>query len=287
MDILFVCSGNTCRSPMAEGYLNSKNISGLTAKSCGFMGAGEPATPEAVAAMREIDIDISAHRSATVSRELIAADKIYCMGDSHRQALIAAGVENDKVFVLGGGISDPFGHGIAVYRICRDQIINAINCALYGGMILPFGVIPASGEDAEDIAAIEKESFSSPWSENAVREAMEHKTVFFKAVSGDRAVGHIGVTAVAGEGYINNLAVLPDFKRQGVGSLLLDRAITFSRESRLEFLSLEVRKSNEAAIALYKKLGFETAGERKDFYDDPKENGIIMTRWFCYADPIN
>ena len=111
-------------------------------------------------------------------------------------------------------------------------------------------------------------------------EAMAHNTVFFKAVISGKTAGYISVTAVAGEGYINNIAVEREKRNSGVGSLLLDRAVTFSVQSNLEFLSLEVRESNEAAISLYKKADFKKEGTRKGFYENPREDGIIMTRRF-------
>lgn len=280
MNILFVCSGNTCRSPMAEGYLNSKNITSLNALSCGFISEGEKASENAVAVMKEIGVDIAAHKSRLASNGLLAADKIFCMTPAHKNALALAGVSPDKISVLAGGISDPYGRDISVYRQCRDEITAAIDNALYGGEMLPVKILTADESDAADIADLEKQVFSSPWSENAVLEGMRHNTVFFKAVYKGDFAGYAGVTAVAGEGYINNIAVKNGFRGKGVGSLLLDRAITFARAEQLDFLSLEVRKSNSAAIRLYRKAGFETAGERKNFYEDPREDGIIMTRRF-------
>ena len=130
------------------------------------------------------------------------------------------------------------------------------------------------------MAALEKRCFSSPWSENGILEAMDHNTVFFKAVSPKGFSGYISVTAVAGEGYINNIAVASACRGVGVGSLLLDRVVTFARDSGLEFVSLEVRTSNNAAISLYEKAGFTKEGFRKGFYENPKEDGVIMTRRF-------
>ena len=280
MNILFVCSGNTCRSPMAEGYLNSKRIKNIRALSCGFISEGESVSENAATVMKEIGIDISAHKSRLVSGDLTRADKIFCMGESHRQALLSAGIKAEKIFVLGGGISDPFGQSVEVYRECRNQIINAIDELVYSGKVLPVTVSAADNGDIKDIAELEKECFSSPWSENAILEAMEHNTVFFKAVYQNTFAGYIGVTAVSGEGYINNIAVKKDLRGNGIGSLLLDRAITFSKSENLEFLSLEVRASNNAAISLYKKLGFNKAGIRKNFYESPKEDGLIMTKRF-------
>lgn len=286
MRVLFVCSGNTCRSPMAEGYLSSKNIKGIEVSSAGFMSEGERVSKNAEAVMNEIGIDISAHTSRLISKECTAYEKIFCMGESHRLALISAGFSQGKITVLGGGVSDPFGGSLTVYRQCRDEIISAVNSALYGGEILPFAILPAEKADIPAIAELESECFTCPWSENAILESMEHNTVFFKAVHNKKTVGYISVTAVSDEGYINNIAVKGDCRNMGIGSVLLDRAVTFSHKRRLEFISLEVRASNATAISLYKNAGFINAGTRKNFYDNPKEDGIIMTRRFKYADTL-
>lgn len=280
MDILFVCSGNTCRSPMAEGYLNSKNIKGIMAYSAGFISEGDRVSENSVKVLKEIGIDVQGHKSRLITKDLLSADKIFCMSRTHYDMLITAGVKKEKVFVLGNGISDPFGQSIDVYRQCRDEIINAVDNALYSGQMLPIKIFKATKEDIKDIAVLEKQCFSLPWSENGILESIKHNTVFFKALNGDLFAGYIGVTAVADEGYINNIAVVKEHRYIGVGSLLLDRAITFSREQRLKFLSLEVRASNNAAISLYKKAGFVNEGIRKGFYENPKEDGIIMTRRF-------
>ena len=281
MRVLFVCSGNTCRSPMAEGYLSSKRLPGISVSSAGFISEGDAASENAVEVMREIGIDISSHTSHLLTGKLLEADRIYCMTEGHRYALIKAGITVDKISVLGGGIPDPYGQNENAYRDCRDRIIDAIDAALYGGEILPVKILQCDKGDATDIAALEKECFSSPWSENAVIEGMDHKTVFFKAVADGSFAGYIGVTAVAGEGYINNIAVKKEFRLRGIGSLLIDRAVTFALGDGLEFISLEVRASNAEAISVYENAGFIKAGNRKNFYENPKEDGVIMTRRFC------
>ena len=281
MNILFVCSGNTCRSPMAEGYLNAKKIRGITAFSCGFISEGDPVSENAVTVMNELGIDISNHKSRLINKERVGcADKIYCMGESHKTALLSAGVLMQQLEILGGGIPDPFGQSIDVYRSCRDKIIASIDGLLYGGKLSPVKILPADKDDAGDIAKLEKECFALPWSENAIVEAMQNNTAFFKALYCDVFAGYISVTAVAGEGYINNIAVTEKYRETGVGTALIDRTVSFAREKNLEFLSLEVRESNEAAISLYLKLGFNPEGKRKNFYDNPKEDGLIMTRRF-------
>ena len=92
-------------------------------------------------------------------------------------------------------------------------------------------------------------------------------------------LGYAGLHAVLDEGYIDNIAVAPDARRHGVASSLLDVFCRFG-EVNLSFLTLEVRKSNAAAIALYEKHGFQRAGLRPGYYQHPREDAVIMTRKF-------
>ena len=82
------------------------------------------------------------------------------------------------------------------------------------------------------------------------------------------------------EGSIDNIAVRPDCRRRGVAAQLLDVFINFAKGNRLAFLTLEVRASNYAAIALYGSRGFREAGRRKNYYEHPEEDALIMTRTF-------
>ena len=88
--------------------------------------------------------------------------------------------------------------------------------------------------------------------------------------------GYCGCYGVAGEGYIYNVAVGKNYRRQGIGFRLLQDLIEAAKSRGIESLTLEVRKSNLPAIKLYKKLGFVEAGIRKDFYTKPLEDAIIM-----------
>ena len=132
-----------------------------------------------------------------------------------------------------------------------------------------------------DIALIEKESFCVPWSENALREELRNPNAFFlAAVCGGRAVGYVGSYCVCGESYITNIAVLPEYRKRGIGEKLLCELMRHCIKEECAFLTLEVRKSNLAAITLYEKLGFESVGERKDFYEKPTENALLYTKFF-------
>ena len=90
-------------------------------------------------------------------------------------------------------------------------------------------------------------------------------------------LGYAGLHAVLDEGYIDNVAVAPEYRRQGIADALIG-AFTRFGEARLAFLTLEVRAGNDPAITLYEKHGFYEVGRRKDYYDDPKEDAVLMTR---------
>lgn len=129
--------------------------------------------------------------------------------------------------------------------------------------------------------ALEKECFSMPWSmEMFLAELNDPHCLYFAAEEGDRLIGYAGMQYVLDEGYINNIAVAADFRRRGVASALMDRLISAAKELSLAFLTLEVRRSNASAIALYEKYGFERVGLRRDYYSLPREDAVLMTLFF-------
>jgi [ribosomal protein S18]-alanine N-acetyltransferase len=150
------------------------------------------------------------------------------------------------------------------------------------GEPMHYKLVPVSRDNVDQVAEIEKECFSTPWSREMLLEAMENLTASFIAAEADDGtiLGYAGVNVVMDEGYIDNVAVRKAYRRNGVASALLDVFIRFAQAHELAFLTLEVRSSKEAAIALYPRHGFEEAGRRKNYYSDPKEDAIIMTRTF-------
>lgn len=133
----------------------------------------------------------------------------------------------------------------------------------------------------DSVSEIEKVCFSSPWSPEGLREELENNQAKFLVAEFDnQAVGYIGVQEICGEAYVTNLAVLPDFRKKGIGRALLAKAAEGAKSRGCAFITLEVRKSNIPAISLYSSMGFATAGKRKNFYSSPDEDGIIMTLFF-------
>ena len=132
-------------------------------------------------------------------------------------------------------------------------------------------------DDAFALSQIEKECFSEPWSENVFAEDIKRETsATFVAECDEKIIGFVNLSTVLDEANINNVAVTEDFRRMGVAQKLLDEA--FSALDEISFFHLEVREGNFAAISLYEKNGFLKDGLRKNFYKNPTENAILMTK---------
>lgn len=279
MNILFVCTGNTCRSPMAESYLDYKKPE-IYVKSRGLSADGSPASENSVKAMAEAGIDISDHISAPLNvSDLLWADKVICMSPSHKTA-VNMFTDPNKVFILGDGISDPFGGDIDTYRKCRDEIFAAVDTLIDGGFFSEIYVSKIEREHIKEIARLEKICFSEPWSENALLDSFMHGTKFFVCLIDRKVAGYVGISCILDEGYITNIAVFPEHRKKGIATMLLERVFSMAKDEGLSFVSLEVRESNIPAISLYEKMGFKTEGTRTNFYHNPTENAKIMTKRF-------
>lgn len=132
MNVLFVCTGNTCRSPMAAGIfkkiVQDKNLKNVNILSAGISADNNTgATQNAIKACRKLGIDLKNHTSKSIfDVNLGKIDKFIVMTDIHRNFLINLGVKGEKIFVLGKQISDPFGGDLRVYERCRDEIYCAL-----------------------------------------------------------------------------------------------------------------------------------------------------------------
>lgn len=127
---------------------------------------------------------------------------------------------------------------------------------------------------------IEAQNFSHPWRyEDFLKQSEDKSSLFLVAKQRESVIGYISVSTVLDEASINTIAVEKEHRRQGAAERLINEAVKRLRES-CAFLTLEVRKSNTAAVSLYKKLGFDVVGERPRFYRDPDEDAILMTMYF-------
>ena len=143
-------------------------------------------------------------------------------------------------------------------------------------------IVPMNADHLDQVAELERICFSTPWSRSMLAEELDNALAAFLVALDERGdvVGYAGVQVILDEGYITNVAVRPDCRRRGVAGKLLQVFLDFARGNRLAFLTLEVRASNAAAIALYESRGFQEAGRRKNYYEHPREDAIIMTKEF-------
>lgn len=131
-------------------------------------------------------------------------------------------------------------------------------------------------QDIPAVAGLEKQLFSKPWSEQAFLDSLQQDTLFLVALHGSTVAGYCGMYCFSGEGEIMNVAVAPQWQNQGIGHRMLAALTERSQEKKIRRMILEVRVSNTSAIHLYEKLGFQNCGIRKDLYELPREDGMIM-----------
>ena len=144
-------------------------------------------------------------------------------------------------------------------------------------------IVPMAAEQLDRLEQRERMCFSRPWSKKMLAEELDNQcAAFLVAVEPEteKAVGYAGLLVVADEGYITNVAVDPSCRRQGVAAQLLQVFDNFAKGNHLAFLTLEVRPSNAAAIALYEGFGFREVGRRRNYYDLPKEDALILTKYY-------
>ena len=129
------------------------------------------------------------------------------------------------------------------------------------------------------IAEIEKLCFSDPWSENSVRyELTNPLSLWLVAVDDGKVAGYVGSQSVLDEADMMNIAVHPDYRKQGVAQMLISELISQLSTNDVKCLTLEVRLSNDPAISLYHKMGFEQVGRRPNYYRNPKEDALILRK---------
>lgn len=132
-------------------------------------------------------------------------------------------------------------------------------------------------KDVKEAGRLERENFTEPWSAQAFLDTLKLPYARYLVAEEDgRLVGICGLRNIAGEGEITNVAVDKAYRRRRIASLLLARILDIGEQDGVTAYTLEVRAGNEAAVSLYQKFGFSCEGIRKDFYDKPKEDALIM-----------
>ncbi len=145
---------------------------------------------------------------------------------------------------------------------------------------MDFCVADAAIAHIEAIEELEKQCFSQPWTrEQLISQLPDERHEFLVALCEGQPVGYVGMMCVLDEGYIANVAVSPDWRRQGIGDALIAELLRRAVSRELAFVTLEVRAGNEAAKALYAKHGFVPVGLRKKYYASPTEDAVLMTKF--------
>lgn len=252
----------------------------VAAESAGLAAfPDDEASCGSVLAAEKIGIDIRSHRSRQFSIYMAEEfDLFVVMSEGHKSALLPY-VPEEKIIILSGGIPDPYGGDEEAYSLCAERISEGIDRLI--AELSEIRIHPMTEEAVKGVAEIERECFSEPWTEDGIRSELSNETArFFVADFMGEAAGYIGMHIVLDECYIANIAVKEKFRRKGIADRLLSLGEERARAEGCTFITLEVRVSNEKAIALYRKRGYNEMGERKNFYSSPTENALIMTKDF-------
>jgi [ribosomal protein S18]-alanine N-acetyltransferase len=134
-------------------------------------------------------------------------------------------------------------------------------------------------EDLDQVCKIENSIFSRAWEKSGFLSSLQNKNnIYMVAEKNLEIMGYCGLWGIVGEGHITNMAVKETVRGQGIGYQMLSGLIEEAKNQGITVFTLEVRKSNVQALNLYDKFKFRSVGVRKDFYEAPKEDGIIMWR---------
>lgn len=139
----------------------------------------------------------------------------------------------------------------------------------------------------DGIIEIEMDSFAIPWSRGAIEKELSNKFAIYVVITeNDKVLGYGGMWHVVNEGHITNIAVHKDYRRRGIGDLIIKELVAIAEENEMMGLTLEVRKSNTNALELYKKNGFKLEGIRPEYYEDNKEDAYIMWKYLIPEEDV-
>ena len=146
--------------------------------------------------------------------------------------------------------------------------------------VLPPGISirPLVAEDIDAVVAIEREAFTTPWQPETFAGLIERDAVELTVMADDAGtiVGYSVLWCILDQGELANIAITPDWRGGGLGAHLLEHVLGVAAEKGVETVLLEVRASNEAALGLYRRFGFVEAGRRANYYEQPREDALVM-----------
>ncbi|MCC0637178.1 MULTISPECIES: ribosomal protein S18-alanine N-acetyltransferase [unclassified Clostridioides] len=132
-------------------------------------------------------------------------------------------------------------------------------------------------KDIDEVFEVEKNCFEDYWSKESFRKELSNEVAKYIVAKLDgKVVGYVGIWLILDEGHINNVAVHSDYRGKKIGDKLIKRLVDLCKDNNIASMTLEVRASNKIAQNLYRKYGFKMGGIRKEYYNDNKEDAIIM-----------
>ena len=146
-----------------------------------------------------------------------------------------------------------------------------------------FRIISLTEEYIDSLVELDKICFDDPWTKGMfLGDINSGQTCYFAVLNdADEVIGYAGMWLTADEGQITNIAVHPQYRRKNIATDLLCKLFKVCHDKNIRNITLEVRRSNSSAAALYEKAGFEVVGTRKNYYKKPVEDAILMTKTFC------
>lgn len=272
--ILFVCTGNTCRSVMAE-QIASHITADFEFSSAGIVASeGVAADRAALAALEAAGFPTRPHSAVQLTTELgNGVGLIVCMNSSQRDALsFRFPYIETPVVVMPTDVGDPFGG-------TPERYAASVSAIHKGLLALLTEVTPFTEGDAKQATKIESLCFSRPWREDDfLHAASDEAYIGFVARFGKKVIGYAFANELLGEAEFLKIAVLPEFRRSGVARTLMFATLDACRARGTSICFLEVRQSNEGAQRLYEGFGFSPIAIRKNYYEAPCEDAVIMKK---------
>lgn len=304
--IVFVCTGNTCRSPMAlavaKREIKRLGVS-LELFSVGIRATpGNRATDNAVAVCREIGLDISEHVAQRLDDAKPDQHTLYVVLDHQHLSWLryVLMLPHDQIYLLGEGVEDPYGRDLDHYRkalaVIEHDVVKLMERLApdlpkadendaNAERPLNYFIYPMTDDCVAEVSLLENRSFPDPWSLAMLSEELDNPDAVLLVAIGDDAesgqnaivYGYGCIIVAADVALMPKLCVLDSARRHGIATALVNALADEARQRGAQELTLEARVSNRGAIALYDKLGFTSMGIRPNFYDHPKEDAMIMT----------